>query len=139
MVPLYRSNILLDDHFSGKLSDFGFSIQLPRCYANKTLIVASTGLPGTNGYRPPEYSYSKYSILSDVYSFGVVSEPKPIAYAQNEQLILIQVVLECYTGLLAYAEDRDANNLVNFETYTVILIVIINLTQVDHTVEERNN
>ncbi len=56
---------------AGKLSDFGFSLQLPTTHDNKTLI-SSTGLPGTNGYRPPEYGDSKFSILSDVYSFGVV-------------------------------------------------------------------
>ena len=64
-------NILLDKldkHKVGKLADFGFSIQCPKTHANKTMITAVCGLPGTHGYRPPEYSYSKFSVLSDVYS-----------------------------------------------------------------------
>ncbi len=69
----HRMNILLDRHSTGKLADFGFSIQLPKTHGNKTMITASVGLPGTNGYRPPEYGYSKFSVLSDVYSLGVVS------------------------------------------------------------------
>ncbi len=71
---LHSMNILLDKHQVGKLADFGFSIQLPKTHANKTMITAICGLPGTHGYRPPEYSYSKFSVLSDVYSFGVVRE-----------------------------------------------------------------
>ena len=50
-----RMNILLDKHEVGKLADFGFSIQLPKTHANKTMITAICGLPGTHGYRPPEY------------------------------------------------------------------------------------
>ena len=68
-----RSNILLDRFGCGKLSDFGFSIQLPKSVGNKTMITSMSGLPGTNGYRPPEYMESRYSVLSDIYSLGVVS------------------------------------------------------------------
>ena len=67
-----RSNILLDKKLTAKLSDFGFSIQLPECKGSKTLITSADGLPGTDGYRPPEYSDRKYSVLSDMYSYGVV-------------------------------------------------------------------
>jgi serine/threonine protein kinase len=73
VVYLLRSNILLDEHLTAKLADFGFSIQLPEKKAGKTLITATDGLPATDGYRPPEYADGKYSLLSDVYSFGVVS------------------------------------------------------------------
>ena len=38
----------------------------------KTLITSADGLPGTDGYRPPEYSDRKFSVLSDMYSYGVV-------------------------------------------------------------------
>ena len=71
-IPDFRSNILLDENLKAKLADFGFSIQLPERKANKTLVTATQGLPATDGYRPPEYSDGKYSVLSDVYSYGVV-------------------------------------------------------------------
>ena len=69
----YRSNILLDEHLTTKLADFGFSIQMPETVGNVALISAQDGLPGTNGYRPPEFSDGHYSVRSDVYSLGVVS------------------------------------------------------------------
>ena len=74
-VCFYRSNILLDEHLVAKISDFGFSIQLPVTFGNKTLITVGPGqgLPGTPGYRPPEYNDGHYSTQSDVYSYGVVS------------------------------------------------------------------
>ena len=46
---------------------------MPVCVGNTTLITAKDGLPGTNGYRPPEYADCKYSTKSDIYFFGVVS------------------------------------------------------------------
>ena len=70
---LFRSNILLDDKLNAQISDFGFSIQMPQNVHGTTLITATDGLPGTSGYRPPEFSDCKYSIKSDVYSFCVVS------------------------------------------------------------------
>lgn len=69
----FRSNILLDEHLGAKLADFGFSFQMPEKVGNVTLISAVHGLPGTNGYRPPEFSDSNFSVRSDCYSFGVVS------------------------------------------------------------------
>ena len=69
----YRSNILLDDSMRGVIGDFGFTIQLPKSFKNTTLLSAREGLPGTSGYRAPEYADLKYSTRSDVYAFGAVS------------------------------------------------------------------
>ena len=57
------------------MSDFGFSIQLPETQS-KTLVTVGPGegLPGTPGYRAPEYNDGHYSTLSDVYSYGVVCD-----------------------------------------------------------------
>ena len=63
---------MLDEHLSAKLADFGFSIQMPETVGNVTLINAKDGLPGTNGYCPPEFSDSNYSVRSGIYSLGVV-------------------------------------------------------------------
>ncbi len=106
-------NILLDDNVCAKICDFGFSVQLPERKANRTMITAVDGLPGTDGYRPPEYGDRKYSVLSDVYSYGVVycclwTYTCKCIYKHK----IPQVVLESYTGLLAFSDERDANNLV---------------------------
>ena len=52
---------------------------MPQAVSRTTLISAKDGLPGTNGYRPPEFADLMHSALSDVYSFGVVRYIRPIA------------------------------------------------------------
>ncbi|KAL6282094.1 hypothetical protein ACE6H2_013023 [Prunus campanulata] len=63
------SNILLDDKFSPKLSDFGLAKLGPT--GDKDHV--STRVMGTYGYCAPEYaSTGRLTTMSDVYSFGVV-------------------------------------------------------------------
>ncbi|KAF9599650.1 hypothetical protein IFM89_001596 [Coptis chinensis] len=62
------NNILLDENYVAKLSNFGFSVVLP---SGKT--GTEFGVEGINGYIDPEYNEtSRLSVKCDVYSFGVV-------------------------------------------------------------------
>ncbi|EPS67560.1 protein kinase, partial [Genlisea aurea] len=82
---LKSSNILLDDDFGVKLSDFGLAKLGP--VGDNTHV--STRVMGTYGYCAPEYAMSgKLTLKSDIYSFGVV-------------------LLELITGRKAIDGDRD--------------------------------
>ena len=66
---LKSSNILLDNDFNAKLSDFGLAKLGP--VGENTHV--STRVMGTYGYCAPEYAESgKLTLKSDIYSFGVV-------------------------------------------------------------------
>lgn len=81
---LKSSNILLDEGFHPKLSDFGLAKFGP---SGEQSYVA-TRVMGTQGYCAPEYATSgKLTMRSDIYSFGVV-------------------LLELLTGRRAYDDDR---------------------------------
>lgn len=66
---LKSANILLDEDFNPKLSDFGLAKLAP--VGDRTHV--STRVMGTYGYCAPDYAMSgKLTVKSDIYSFGVV-------------------------------------------------------------------
>lgn len=62
------SNILLDEHWNAKLSDFGLAREGPE----EGLTHVSTAVVGTLGYAAPEYMHTgRLTAKSDIWSFGV--------------------------------------------------------------------
>ncbi|KAH7561302.1 hypothetical protein JRO89_XS10G0208500 [Xanthoceras sorbifolium] len=81
---LKSSNILLDDDFRAKVSDFGLVKLAPD--GKKSV---ATRLAGTFGYLAPEYAVmGKITTKADVFSYGVV-------------------LMELLTGLTALGEERS--------------------------------
>ncbi|XP_028793266.1 probable serine/threonine-protein kinase PIX13 isoform X2 [Neltuma alba] len=63
------SNILLDENYIAKLSDFGLAKEFPS--GDRTHV--TTRIIGTQGYAAPEYVATGHlSMKSDVYGFGIV-------------------------------------------------------------------
>lgn len=93
------SNILLDSEMRGRLGDFGLAKLYEHGGAPNT-----TRVVGTLGYLAPELaSAAAPAEASDVYSFGVVvlevvCGRRPIEYADEEDMVLVDWVRELYGG-----------------------------------------
>lgn len=112
------SNILLDNNFEARVSDFGLAKLAHDTYTHGTIRVL-----GKFGYLAPEYASSgKLTERSDVYSFGVlllelVTGRRPVDTSQpigNESLVdwarpLLNHALE-YRNLEGLADPKLQNN-----------------------------
>ena len=68
----YRTNVLLDQHLSAKLGDFGCAREVPHLMGGRSVITTAV-VAKSLGYSPPEMDTCHVSPKSDVYSYGVVS------------------------------------------------------------------
>ncbi|XP_022777172.1 proline-rich receptor-like protein kinase PERK9 [Durio zibethinus] len=113
-------NILLDDSFNAKLSDFGLARPIDRSQSH-----VITQMRGTRGYLAPEWLTGRITEKVDVYSFGVVilevvcgrrnldfSRPDeddylllPILKQKAEQNQLFDMVNHCIEGIRQNAEE----------------------------------
>jgi len=87
-------NILLDDNFNAKLSDFGLCKLIDRDTSH-----VITRMRGTPGYLAPEWLTSQITEKADIYSFGIVvmeiiSGRKNLDTSRSEESVHLITVLE---------------------------------------------
>ncbi|GAY44751.1 hypothetical protein CUMW_084240 [Citrus unshiu] len=107
------ANILLDDNYTAKVSEFESSVPI----SSDDETAMSTMIRGTIGYLDPEYAHT--GILtkkSDVYSFGVVlvelltgmNPSSYVALASNEKISMVPYFLDSI-------ENNSLHQILNFQ------------------------
>ncbi|KAI9074564.1 hypothetical protein K1719_043405 [Acacia pycnantha] len=101
-------NILLDDNFIPKVSDFG----LAKLYPTNNSIVSITAARGTIGYMAPELFYKNVggvSYKADVYSFGMLL--MEMAGRRKNLNVLAEQSSQFYFPFWAYDQLNEGNEI----------------------------
>ncbi|XP_052207511.1 probable receptor-like protein kinase At2g42960 [Diospyros lotus] len=132
------SNILIDDEFNGKLSDFGLAKLLDSGESHIT-----TRVMGTFGYVAPEYANTGLlNERSDIYSFGVllleaVTGRDPVDYSRPANEVNLVEWLKMMVGNRRAEEVVDPNLEVKPTTRALKRALLISLRCVDPDSEKR--
>ncbi|XP_022776706.1 receptor-like protein kinase FERONIA [Durio zibethinus] len=130
------SNILLDENWEAKVSDFGLSKIGPNMMRESETHV-STLVKGSFGYLDPEYyRRRKLTEKSDVYSFGVVlfevlfARPAVLPVAENEEehykVNLAEWAVNCYQmGTMDQNIDSSLLGQINPECFQTFIAISI--------------
>ncbi|KAH1083814.1 hypothetical protein J1N35_023575 [Gossypium stocksii] len=120
-------NILLDESFTAKISDFGLAKLLMN---DKTR--TKTGIRGTKGYVAPEwFRNTPVTVKVDVYSFGVVLLEiiccrRCVEVEMEEAAILTDWAFQCYSeGMIGKLVENDEEARNDVETLEMLLKVAI--------------
>jgi hypothetical protein len=120
-------NILLDDYFTAKISDFGLA-KLLMSQQTRTL----TGIRGTKGYVAPEWFKNiPVTVKVDVYSFGVmlleiICCRRCVEIEMERAAILIEWAYECYSkGKVERLVENDEEALSDLKKVEKLVTVAI--------------
>ncbi|XP_059434672.1 G-type lectin S-receptor-like serine/threonine-protein kinase LECRK4 [Corylus avellana] len=120
-------NILLDDSFTAKISDFGLA-KLLMSQQTRTL----TGIRGTKGYVAPEWFRNiAVTVKVDVYSFGVmlleiICCRRCVEIEMERAAILIEWAYECYSkGEVERLVENDEEALSDLKKVEKLVTVAI--------------
>nr|KYP46649.1 Receptor-like protein kinase FERONIA [Cajanus cajan] len=119
------TNILLDENWVAKVSDFGLSRIGPM--GTSEAHVSTTAVKGSFGYLDPEYCNRQHlTVKSDVYSFGVVlfevlcARPPLIHTADPKQESLAKWVKHCYqSGTMKHIVDPTLKGSISSECFAL--------------------
>ncbi|KAL5791711.1 hypothetical protein ACOSP7_000305 [Xanthoceras sorbifolium] len=132
------SNILIDDEFNAKVSDFGLAKLLDSGESHIT-----TRVMGTFGYVAPEYANTGLlNEKSDIYSFGVllleaVTGRDPVDYGRPANEVNLVEWLKMMVGTRRAEEVADPNLEVKPETRALKRALLVALRCVDPDADKR--
>ncbi|KNA06112.1 hypothetical protein SOVF_184060 [Spinacia oleracea] len=135
---LKPSNILLDENYNAKISDFGLARLLTRVDNNG---MASNRFQGAPGYAAPELACQGLRVNEkcDVYSFGVmvleiITGRRPVEYGEDNVVILndhVRVLLE--EGNVLDCVDHSMGEYPDGEVLPVLKVALVCTSQVPST------